>query len=338
MKKINIKSKKKFLKKMFIQLCRFFDYEIIDQSNYEIPTLNKNLNDILSIPGEKSVVMPMGQIKISRNIKSLKVIFRSCTNELIMDQNKKRIFNCDKNEYTFRSLSSLMKSLLIAKKKFNKIDFEIIITDTNSNNDDLNRIKNIINKYKIKSRLIEINLDDFKNKIIGNYSPAKFANMANLYTSLNLVKNEDADLIFFVEDDYIHSKNSILEMLFTFEKFSTVLKKDIFLIPADYPYLYMKDNFTKILLGNENHWRLINESLVTFLTSKEVVVSNLDKLMYMAQNWKDPWEKPLHDIYETVPCFSPVPSLSIHCSNVNSVFGLSPNVNWVKLWEENKDY
>ena len=47
---------------------------------------------------------------------------------------------------------------------------------------------------------------------------AKFSNMANFYNSLLIAKNEDADLIYFVEDDYIHTKNSITE-IFDMKKF-----------------------------------------------------------------------------------------------------------------------
>ena len=39
------KNKKNFLKKIFIKICRIFGYEIIDQSNFLVPTLNKNLNE-----------------------------------------------------------------------------------------------------------------------------------------------------------------------------------------------------------------------------------------------------------------------------------------------------
>ena len=31
-----------------------------------------------------------------------------------------------------------------------------------------------------------------------------------------------------------------------------------------------------------------------------------------------------------------MPSLAIHCTNINSIFGLSPNVNFLKLWDENE--
>ena len=141
----NKKAKKtNFIKKIFIKISRIFGYEIIDQGRYEIPTLDKNLDETLSIPGKKSITIPEGEYMITRKIKSLKIIFRTCTSQLIMDQNKKRLFEKDKNEYTFRSLNSLLKSTVEAKKKFNNINFEIIVTDTNSNEKDLTQIKMIL--------------------------------------------------------------------------------------------------------------------------------------------------------------------------------------------------
>ena len=109
-------------------------------------------------------------------------------------------------------------------------------------------------------------------------------------------------------------------------------------MPADYPYLYTKDISTKIFLGNKKHWRLVNESLVTFMTSKNIILNYFELLLTMAKKWEDPWEKPLHEIYKKVPCFSPIPSLSVHCSNINSVYGLSPNLDWKKIWDENKNF
>jgi len=29
--------------------------------------------------------------------------------------------------------------------------------------------------------------------------------------------------------------------------------------------------------------------------------------------------------------------LAVHFTNINSIYGLSPNVNWKKLWEENEN-
>jgi len=336
MKNIINTKKNNFIKKLFIKLCRMLGFEIIDQSNFTVPTLNKSLNEHLSIPGKKSITVPLGEVKIKKKIDSLKVILRTCTSELIMDQNKKRLFNEEKSEYTFRSLFSILKSLELAQKFFKNTNFEIIVTDTNSSKEDIKKIKEILSRFKIKNKFVEINLNNFKDIITKGYSDAKFGNMANFYTSLLTAKKEDADLFYFVEDDYIHSRESITEMLFSYEKFSTLFKKDLVLIPADYPYLYAKDSQTRLYLGEKKHWRLVEESLVTFMISRKLVLENFKKLETMGTTWIDPWEKPLHNIYVEHPCLSPVPSLAIHCANINSIFGLSPNINWKKIWDENK--
>ena len=336
MKKINNTHNVNFLKKLFIKLCRLLGFEIIDQANFRSPTLEKNLDETLTIQGKKSITIPLGQIDIKKKIKSVKIILRTCTSELIMDQNKRRLFDCEKNEYTFRTLKSLIRSIKKAKENLNNIKFDIVITDTNSPQDDILKIKNLLDRSEINNKFISINLKKFENKIKPGYSKAKFSNMANFYNSLLIAKNEDADIIYFVEDDYIHASNAITEMIFSYEKFSTIFNNDLILLPSDYPYLYAKDDPTKVYLGEKNHWRLVFESLVTFMTSKDLIEMNFKKLEKMGIEWIDPWEKPLHEIYKKNPCLSPLPSLAYHCANINSVFGVSPNIDLKKLWDENK--
>ena len=91
-----------FFKKIFIKICRIFGYEIIDQSNFYVPTQEKTLNENLSIHGKKSISLPLGETIISRKVNAFTVIFRSCTNVNMLTQNKKRLFNQNKSEYTFR--------------------------------------------------------------------------------------------------------------------------------------------------------------------------------------------------------------------------------------------
>ena len=337
MKKIKFKKKSNFFKKLFIKLCRLLGFEIIDQSSFTSPTLSKNLSETLSIQGKKSITVPLGEIKIKNKIKSLKVILRSCTSELIMDQNKRRIFDEEKNEYTFRTLRSLIKSIKKASLEFKDIKFDLVVTDTNSPKEDTDKIKEILNKSDIENKFESIDLNKFKDKIKPGYSKAKFSNMANFYTSLIISKKQSADIIYFVEDDYLHSEDAITEMVFAYEKFNTIFSKDLILLPTDYPYLYTKDEATKIYLGEKYHWRLVSESLVTFMTSKRVIEENYNNLEKMGIEWIDPWEKPLHDIYNSNPCLSPVPSLAVHCANINSVFGISPLIDLKDLWEKNKD-
>ena len=337
MKKIEKSKKTNLFKKIFIKICRIIGFEIIDQSNFSSPTLGKELNDTLSIQGKKSITIPLGQINLKKRVKSLKIILRTCTSELIMDQNKRRIFDFEKNEYTFRTLRSLIKATNKAKEKFEKINFELIVTDTNSPDEDLKIIEEILKESQINTKVISINLNEYKDKIKDGYSKAKFSNMANFYNSLLIAKDEEADLIYFVEDDYLHSLNSIIEMIFSYEKFYSLFSQDIILLPSDYPYLYTKDEDTKVYLGEKNHWRLVSESLVTFMTNKKLIEKYFSELEKMGLEWTDPWEKPLHNIYKSHPCLSPIPSLAVHCANINSIFGVSPFINLKKLWNDNEN-
>ena len=160
--------------------------------------------------------------------------------------------------------------------------------------------------------------------------------MANIHQSLIEAKNCD-DLIYFVEDDYLHQRNSISEMIFTYERIASQINKEIIICPADYPYLYAKAGITQNFLGHNYHWRKVDETLCTFLTSKQIIEKYWDKYLSMCKKEHAPFEKPLHEIYEKELCISPLPSLAVHFTNINSIFGLSPNVDWKHIWEENKD-
>ena len=333
-----------FLKKIFIKICRIFGYEIIDQSNFYIPTQEKKLDENLNIQGKKSITIPMGETKITRKVKELTVIFRSCTNIHMLTQSKKRIFEQNKSEYTFRSLNSIIKSLNYSKKTFPKIKFNIVVIDHKSKNLDLNQIKKIINSSGFNNPIINLNVNEFLENIKKinskneRVTENQISNMSNIHKSLLTAKNQCNDLIYFVEDDYLHQLNAINEMIFAYERISSQLNRELILCPTDYPYLYTKADSTNIFLGASKHWRKIDETLCTFLTSKIILQKYWEKFISMCQFEHYPFEQPLHDIYKFEYCLSPIPSLALHCTNVNSVFGLSPNMDWKKVWEENKNY
>jgi len=339
--KIKKENKTPWFKKIFIKICRLLGYEIIDQSNFYLPVSNQNINENLSKIGERSLTIPMGEIKITRQVKSLTIILRTCASVNMLTQSKKRIFDQEKSEYTFRSLNSIINSLNFAKELFDNVNLELIIVDHNSEKSVVDKIKLIISNQFFKSRFISLNVDDFKKDINSKNEKNEkvtfnqMSNMSNIHQSLILAKESD-DLIYFVEDDYIHSIHAIKEMIFTYEKLSSMLKTELILCPSDYPYLYSEIENAKIFLGNKSHWRSIKETLCTFLTSKQMVMKYWDELTSMCKFEHYPFEKPLHNIYEKEYCLSPIPSIAIHCTNINSIFGLSPNVDWKKTWEESE--
>jgi len=149
MKEQKAQVKTSFFKKVFIKICRIFGYEIIDQNNFYVPTQEKNLNENLNIQGKKSITLPLGQTKILREVKALTIIFRSCTSINMLTQNKKRLFDQNKSEYTFRSLNSLIVSLNLAKATCPKIAFDIVVIDHNSQKKDLEQIRKQLKKSNL---------------------------------------------------------------------------------------------------------------------------------------------------------------------------------------------
>ena len=148
------------MKKLFIKLCKIMGYEIIDQNNFTSPTLNKELNDNLSILNEKSIVLPLGEVKISRKITSVLILFRTNSNVEIWDQNKKRLFEEPKIEYTLRSLKSLIKSINFSKEKCPSIKIKLIIVDDDSKEENVNKIKNLTKNSGLEIDIL--NLDHEK--------------------------------------------------------------------------------------------------------------------------------------------------------------------------------
>ena len=322
------------MKKLFIKLAKILGFEIIDQNNFSSPTLNKELNEDLSTLNQKSIILPLGEVKISRNVKSILIIVRMNTEVEIWDQSKKRLFEQPKIEYSYRSINSLIKSIDFCQKKYPNLKIKTIIIDDNSKDKNLDRIKKLIDGKNIN--IISLNCEKYKNSISKQKTKETFSNLASLMNSFEIGKNQGEDLIFFIEDDYLHFEPMLEEMVASYERIASQLKKDLFMCPSDYPYLYMSNQKTNLLIGNKRHWRTINKTLCTFMTSKNLLNKYWENFEKTCLDRNDPFEKYINEIYDNEICISPIKSLSLHLTNINSSYGLAPFIDYKKLWEENK--
>tara|TARA_Y100001949_G_scaffold14259_1_gene10363 strand:- start:72 stop:1058 length:987 start_codon:yes stop_codon:yes gene_type:complete len=327
--------KKSIIKKIFIRLSKILGYEIIDQNEFYSPTLEKNLNEDLSTINQKSIVLPLGEVSISRKVNSILIILRANTKIDIWDQNKKRIFEKPKVEYTSKSISSLIKSIVYCKTKYPNIKIKTLIVDDDSDEKTLINIKKTINSSELDMEIINFDKGDYDNIINKQKNLQTFGNLSSLLHSFELGKKMGKDLVFFLEDDYIHFEPMLEEMIASYERISSQTKKELFMCPADYPYLYMNNEKSNILIGNKRHWRTIDKTLCTFMTSIELINKYWDNFYSTCLDRNEPFEKYLNEIYKKELCISPLKSLSVHMTNVNSNYGLSPFINYKKLWDEN---
>ena len=156
MKIKNKTNKSNFLKKLFIKLCRLFGFEIIDQSNFYLPTSNKHGGENLSQIGKESLVIPMGRTKITRPINSLDIILRTCASVNMLTQSKQRVFEKEKSEYSLKTLSSIINSINNNKQLFEKIKLKFTIVDHNSDNQILEKFSALLD-----NQFFEIPVDHF---------------------------------------------------------------------------------------------------------------------------------------------------------------------------------
>ena len=283
------------MKKIFIKICKLLGYEIIDQNSFSSPTLNKVLNEELSTLNQKSIILPLGEVKITRKVQSVLIIFRMNTDVEIWDQNRKRLFEFPKIEYCKRSLNSLIKSIKFLNNKYKSLKVKTIIIDDNSSKDKIQQIKDIFNGENID--IINLDYSKYENKISKQKNKETFANLASLLQSFEIGKEKGEDLIFFVEDDYLHFETMLDEMISSYERIASQIKKDIFMCPSDYPYLYMNNEKTNILIGNKRHWRTVDKTLCTFMTSASLLKKYWNNFNQNCLDRHDPFEKYINEIY-----------------------------------------
>ena len=59
-------------------------------------------------------------------------------------------------------------------------------------------------------------------------------------------------------------------MIYTYQKLTSQFDDEVILCPTDYPYLYVETKDTKNFIGFKKHWRLIDQTLCTYLISKKI--------------------------------------------------------------------
>ncbi len=227
------------------------------------------------------------------------------------DRWKRIIPNISKKDLISVSIISLNESILNFLKK-NKLDITVhLISDQSNENFDKSLI-NILKNEKFKTEL-------YNSKISGN--------RGSYLECCDQAENVE-DLIFFIEDDYLFEPICLDEMIITYSRISTLLKNDIILCPSDYPFYYDSLYETSLFIGKNYRWRNINETLLTFMFSKEIFSNYRKEIRLVGEQENEPFEKPLHDIYKNIPCLAPVGSLSYHISRAVPAI----NENWKDLW------
>ena len=304
----------KFLK-LILKFFNLYAYEK-ETLNMVNPNYKNNGKNIIRF-NDKSFIHAKGYLELSRKIKKLDIFYRFAPNNNLWNSSEswKRIIpNIDKETLISVNLVSLKESILYFLEK-NNLEITLNLIADNSS---------ALFDKKINKLLLS---DKF---IVKNYTSKIKGNRGSYLKCCDLAENSE-DIIFFIEDDYLFEKTCINEMLLTYSRISTLLKNDIIMCPSDYPFYYDSLYNTNLYFGNNLRWRSVKETLLTIMFSKKILNKYLDKIRLVGEEENNPFEKPLHDIYEKQICIAPITTLSYHLGRDNP----SLNEDYIKLWNYN---
>jgi hypothetical protein len=189
-------------------------------------------------------------------------------------------------------------------------------------------------------------LDDHSSKELITYLNNIFSQSVHSWNFINLTgrgynhsalkqfeccKNSDADLIYSVEDDYLHSPSAISEMLDAYQSIKNKYQlNEVCIFPYDTPQEYDFNLNEKFLITREKyrHWKSSTWTTQTFMTSPKVLQNHWKYFEELAKEFKViprnlkgkindeeiVWEDTtIGNVWKNyVPVFHPIPSLALH--------------------------
>ena len=312
--------KRKLLKQSKLRrlLLKILNVHAIDKETFNLvnPVINNQGNNFFNL-NHKTYILSNGFLDLKRKIKKLDIYYRFSPSVSLWNTKgswKRIIPNTDKKILIKVSLLSLKKSILYFLNN-NNLDITLNLVYDQSNTDFNTEIKNLMSDKKFQTNFYE-------SKIKGNRGS---------YLECCDQSENSEDLIFFVEDDYLFNENCLDEMILSYSRISTLIESDIFLCPSDYSFYYDSNYSTSIYIGKNHRWRIVKETLLTFLFSKKILDKFRKNIRLVGEKENSPFEKPLHSIFKEIPCLAPIKSTSYHLSR--SVPGIESE--WIELWKKN---
>jgi hypothetical protein len=260
----------------------------------------------------------------------LHIIIRTHDGKNIHEQ-KKRYIQVSKRQLVINCVSSLVNS---ANQVSNhSVCFTIL--DDHSTEELITSLQNIFSKSIHSWKIIHLEKRGF------NYSALK---------QFEYCKNSEADLIYSVEDDYLHSPSAIDEMICAYISLKRKYELNkVCIFPYDTPQEYDFNLKEKFLITREKnrHWKSSTWTTQTFMTSPKVLQDYWEHFEKLAKGfaviprkhkgkindeeiiWED---TTIGNIWRNnVPVFHPIPSLAIHIQFEKE---RDPYINHLEWWNK----
>ena len=153
--------------------------------------------------------------------------------------------------------------------------------------------------------------------------------------NLAIKENNDDDLIYLLEDDFLHkpnSKNLLIEGLSTYNAYVTLYDhpdKYINKENGGNPFIQQGGEVTRLFKTNSVHWKITNSTVMSFAAKVSRLKSDYDLITkHSSSDITDSFNF-FTELSQTkgIPIISSIPGFSTHCE----ALWLSPFTNWSKI-------
>ena len=184
-----------------------------------------------------------------------------------------RFISVSKKELIEGCITSLINSANQCKNKIN-----IIVLDDHSSQEFLNNLQSILKTSRHSTKVISLE-EGGKNQ--------------SALSQFEYCINSTADLVYSVEDDYLHSPSALYEMLSEYEHLSSKynLPQPLCIFPWDEPENYEPKHNTPelIMRGQYRHWKTGWGTTFTMMTSPKVFYDHWNLFEKLATEYKE-WD------------------------------------------------
>lgn len=232
-----------------------------------------------------------------------------------------RVFKGPKEELILGCMRSLLRTMKNVDATRHSLRLTII--DDHSTESCVTRMKELVATAPFETRFMALETHGVGPSFGASYVYAR---------------DNAQDLIYFVEDDYLHAPSALPEMLEAQELFSRNLGgEEVAIFPVDYttnydPRIAMP---SRLVLGPYRHWHTDHSTTGTFFISHKAFIKNFDHIIKMALYRIDPKIGEYNTINNTwrngVHLFSPIPSLALHMQDEPII---SPFIDWKMWWDD----
>ena len=255
---------------------------------------------------------------------SVHVVLRTCDHTNVHADWRVRYHNVPKADL----LKGCVKSLVNSCKGIP--DLKLTILDDHSSEETISWLIHTLEKSKLVYKIINLEDSGYNN---------------SAHKQWIICRDTDADLVYSVEDDYLHCPTAMQEMIDSFNIFCDRLKRDtVVLYPFDEPTEYnppKRQDF--IVHGSNRHWRTGLYTTNVLFCKPKIFRENWELFEVLALKYNGDYLNPRTEHYEEANTiqkiwesgrairFNPIPSLALHMQFDPQK---DPFIDWQSWWKK----